>query len=163
MNPRRVILGILAACLVTALLLGGWLRLRAREGVLHRDADRSSPPSPSATVTETPSPTMTVAVRHRLAGTVVGDMEFAVVDDPSGSSELYRPGQTVPGLGRLVAVEAERAVFEGESGRIELRLLPPPTPTKSATARAGPPHPAAWEITPAGRRWPFPSASEPSP
>jgi hypothetical protein len=54
---------------------------------------------------------------------------YAVIERPDGTNDLYRPGQTVPGLGRLVDLAADRATFEGSDGRIELQLVPASTPT----------------------------------
>lgn len=123
---------ILIGSLAAVLVLGFWLLGRgpARGPV---PPPPTSPPTRAAT--STPSPELVrqtpFSRGHRLAGTVVGDVRYAVIEAPDGRSDLYGIGETVPGLGRLVDVEADRATFEGDEGRIEIRLAPAPTPTST--------------------------------
>lgn len=126
MNMQRFIVLLLALCLALVFALGWYLRRPA-----------PPPPAPESTPSPTASPSATVAaeaqrkIEHRLAGTVVGDEQYVVVEHPDGRNELYRPGQSVPGLGRVVQIGPDDAVFEGDAGRLTLRLLPAPTPTAS--------------------------------
>jgi hypothetical protein len=154
MKPERAIFWILTGCLAFVLVLG--------LGILRRGTPTRPSPAPataSVSATRTPTepraPKRTATVRHRLAGTVIGDVRYAVIEDPEGQSDLYRPGETVPGLGRLLEVEADRATFEGEEVRFEIRLAPAPTapPTPSPLATSGPfgsPSPATSPREPAG-------------
>jgi hypothetical protein len=130
MNTRISLLLILAALTLALFLF--W--------ILTRDVgvEPVPPPSPPPSFEAsphppqgTPPPGSPVATKsgYRLAGTVVGDALYAVIEQPDGSNDLYRPGQTVPGLGRLVDLAADRATFEGSDGRIELQLVPASTPT----------------------------------
>lgn len=82
------------------------------------------PTSPPSAVTPDPE--------YRLAGTVVGDRLYAIIESPDGSNELYGIGSEVPGLGTLVAVGKSHATFEKEEGRYDLPLLPVATPTPRA-------------------------------
>lgn len=83
----------------------------------------TSPPATPDVAATTPSP------GHRLAGTVVGDVQFAVIEAPDGSNELYGIDDQVPGLGKLVAIGARSATFEGSDGRFDMPLIAAPTPT----------------------------------
>lgn len=97
-------------------------------------------PSPTRTAATTPTggaaagQTPTAVSTYRLAGTVVGDLRFAIVEAPDGSNDLYSIDEEVPGLGRLVAVGPKSATFEGSRGRFELKLVAAPTPTPPAVA-----------------------------
>jgi hypothetical protein len=94
------------------------------------------PAQPSATLTPTVEPTSTPLgppPGYRLAGVAVGEPDsFAVLEAPNGTNTLYRRNAEVPGLGRLVRIEAERVVFETAEGQFELWLAP------AATATPGP-------------------------
>jgi hypothetical protein len=112
--------------------------------IARRTAPRPAPPEgSSATHTATtptrepagsPVQTPTTVSTYRLAGTVVGDLRFAIVEAPDGTNDLYSIDEDVPGLGRLVAVSSNSATFEGRQGRFEMKLLAAPTPTPAAVA-----------------------------
>jgi hypothetical protein len=132
MNPSRFIVLLLAFCLLAILALGWYLR-----------QPKEPPPPPvtptptvAAKATETPSPDTSARVEHRLAGTVVGDEQYVVIEHPDGRNELYRPGQTVPGLGKLGDIGPDSAAFDADGRQITLRLLPAPTPTAATPAPA---------------------------
>ncbi len=113
---------------------------------LARRTAPTSPPAPAATRTPgmVTNPTAAVAASstasptegatHRLAGTVVGDVLYAIVEAPDGSNELYGIDEFVPDVGKLVAVGTKSATFEGRNGRFEMKLVaaPPPTPRPEA-------------------------------
>lgn len=156
MSTDRAIGVVLAVSVGVVLLLGAWLLWGAHH---------AAPPEPPATATpaDTPSPVATAtaapalpkaAQGYRLAGTVVGDVAYAVIVSPDGSSQLVRPGQLVSGLGQLTAIEADRVTIEGTDGLFSLPVAAAPTvtATPAATGTSAPPP------TPAGR-----SASESSP
>jgi hypothetical protein len=164
MNPDRAIAVILGVSLAVVLALGIWLLRRA-----HRE---SAPPPvpPSATAAPQPSaaPTGTphaaaAAPGYRLAGTVVGDLSYAIIEDPQGGNQLYRPGQTIPGLGEVTAIEEDRILLAGSDGTIALQLAPAPTatpaplPTETAVSALPP------DATPARRPRRDPSGYESSP
>ena len=101
--------------------------------------------------TVTPLPTVArLPPGYRLAGVAVGEPEsFAVVESPAGTHGLYRLGEEVPGLGRVLRIEPERIVVQNDAGQFELWLTPAPTmtagrvPTAAATmARRTPAAPA---------------------
>ncbi len=129
MTSQRVAFAVAIALLALMLGSGYWVWGRLR--------DLEPAPVPVPTAIEAESPTVTpmpttlkAPPGYRLAGVAVGEPEsFAVVESSSGSSALYRTGEEVPGLGRLVSIGAERVIVENESGRFELWLAPAPTAT----------------------------------
>ncbi len=134
---RRQRYGAAALCLAVVLASGWWLSMRLGQ---------PTEPAAPATAPQTPPPTdaappVQAPQGYRLAGVAVGDpASFAVVEAPSGANVLYRMNADIPGLGRLVRIEAERVVVQSDAGPIELWLMPAasPTPTRvrAATARA---------------------------
>ncbi len=140
MNPDRAIAIILALSLVVVLLLGAWLLRRA-----HREPE-PAPATPTMTAQPSVAPTATPGVAaapasahgYRLAGTVVGDLSYAIIEDPSGVNQLYRPGQAVPGLGEIVEIEADRITLAGSGGTFVLQLAPAPTTTPTTLPRKEP-------------------------
>jgi hypothetical protein len=146
MKVERAVVWILVACLVCIFLLGLWMMHGPVP--VKDDGPPLATPEESPTkdlATPTPVAVRTAAIRHRLAGTVVGDVRYAVIEAPDGESDLYRPGQTVPGLGRLLRVDPTSAILEGEHGRIEIRLAPAPTAPPSPS----PPRPVLASPSPA--------------
>jgi|SRR5215470_1498708 len=170
MNPDRAIALILAVSIAVVLLLGIWLLRRARQG-----PEPAPTPTAGATAgaTEAPSsaPTVTSAIGavpdaargYRLAGTVVGDLSYAIIEDPHGTNQLYHPGQTIPGLGQLTAVEADRVTVSGSGGSFALQLAPAPTmtwtPPRPEPTGSAPP--AGATPAPQSRRAPSRSGSSP--
>ena len=128
---QRLALALMFAVLAVVLVSGYWLWGRLR------DLEPATPlvPTPLQTVmpTVTPLPTVVVAKLppgYRLAGVAVGEPEsFAVVEAPSGSHGLYRLGEDVPGLGRVLRIEAEHIVVQTDAGQFDLWLTPAPTVT----------------------------------
>jgi general secretion pathway protein C len=59
-----------------------------------------------------------------LIGTVAGrrDLSYAVFTDKSGRQEVFRPGDTVFGLGKLERVEKDKVVLASAGKRLELPL-----------------------------------------
>ncbi len=103
-------------------------------------------PSLSPTASPTPSVPLVVATppsSYRLAGVAenAGQL-FAVVESPKGEHGLYRKGDEVPGLGRLVSIADERATFDTPGGRVTLWVAPAPTATRTITPRRTPATPA---------------------
>lgn len=92
-----------------------------------------APVTPPARATVVPAAMTTPALSppgYRLAGVAVGDPDsFAVVESPSGASALYHLDEPIPGLGRLVRIEAEQVVVESKAKRMVLWLRPAATPT----------------------------------
>jgi hypothetical protein len=166
MNPDRAIALILAVSLAVVLLLGVWLLRRA-----HREVEPQPAPIAAATAVPPAMPTATpgegivpaAARGYRLAGTVVGDLSYAILEDPGGNNQLYRPGQTIPGVGRLTGIEADRIILAGSDGTFVLPLASAPTATWTAPP-SGTPRAAAWaEATPAPPSRRDPSEFESSP
>lgn len=157
MRTRAPLLLILAA-LVVALLLFWVLTGDTNEGPTTPSTPASSLQATAASAEPEPPPRSPAKTKsgYRLAGTVVGDALYAVIEQPDGTNDLYRPGQTVPGLGRLIDLEADRATFDGDEGRIELQLVPAPTPTdtpspaedRTLAPTTPPAEPSALDLTP---------------
>jgi len=125
----RILAAILAAVLFAII---AWLAGRSYRGPVPRPTHVPAATLAATPTADVPQPSPS-PLRHRLAGTVVGDVRYAVIEDPNGGNELYRPGQTVPNLGLLVEVDARAAVFESDGRRFELELKPAATPTPGPT------------------------------
>ena len=147
--------GILLMLLAAILWMLWWKR---------QPATKTPPSVPVATavVTATAVPSATplrAPPGYRLAGVAVGEPDsFAVIEAPNGRNTLYRRDADIPGLGRLIRIEAERIVVESEAGQFDLWLAPAATstPTRIRAAVAPPtarptPRPAAAGTTPGSR------------
>ena len=154
MKTDRAIAAILACCLAAVLGLGFWLLRAARESPPTPLAEPSA--SAGATATATP-PALPAAVRgFRLAGTVVGDVVYAIIETSDGGNTLVQPGQIVSGLGQIVAIGDDHITVEADGHQFELALSAAPTATEAPTSAVATP------TTPA-RPQRDPSGSEPSP
>jgi len=108
--------------------------------MLARGSGAPVPPTPVPTVPAVPTPvpadTPTVAgpsdPAYRLAGTVVGDRRYAIIEAPDGRNDLYAIDADVPDIGKLIAVGPNWATFESDGERFDMRVLPAPTPTQRA-------------------------------
>lgn len=156
MNADRAIGAVLAISVGAVLALGVWLLWRAHHAPpLEPPATPTPIDSPTAGPTETPTGALPrAAAGYRLAGTVVGDVAYAVIESPGGRSELVRPGQLIKGLGQVMVIEEDRVTIEGSEGSFALSVAAAPTVTPAPTASAT----SAPPPTPAGR-----SGSESSP
>lgn len=158
MSPERAIAILLAVSLAVVLALGGWLLWRARHA-----APPPPPPEPTAAPSATPAPTPAgeipeAARGYRLAGTVIGDVTYAILELPGGGNELVRPGQILRGIGQVVAIDEYRIVVAGDEGEFALPLAAAPTatPTRviwrseppSSPAPTPPPDRSAFESSP---------------
>ena len=140
MRSQHPAFWILTLCLVSILFLGFWI-LQPGSGTRRSGPDvpaddpmklpkpRAAPPPPEPPPTARQLAPASVTSGHRLAGTVVGDAQYAVVEDPNGGSDLYHLGDMVSDLGELTRIEPERVLFKGANGLLELRLAPAPTET----------------------------------
>ncbi|HXQ23914.1 MAG TPA: hypothetical protein VN812_19695 [Candidatus Acidoferrales bacterium] len=135
MQPPRVALGLILLLLLV-LASGYWLWGRLTSAPPPQPS--GAPPTTAATPTAPASPTPTPVQAppgYRLAGVAVGEpVSYAVVEAPNGVSTLYHLHESVPGLGRLVRIEAERVVVEATGGQFELWLMPAATPTTGSRA-----------------------------
>jgi hypothetical protein len=149
MNPDRAIAVVLAACVAAVLALGSWLLWSA-----HRAPPLTPTPAPSATIDPTATPTAAVipaaARAFRLAGTVVGDVTFAIIERRDGGNTLVRPGQVVEGLGQIVAIGDTHVTVELDGQQFALELSAAPTPTEAPTSAAAPTTPAPLPRNPSG-------------
>lgn len=143
MNTDRAIGVILSLSVGAVLALGTWLLWSAHN---------APPPEPPATVTPsvTPTPEATAtatgalpraAAGYRLAGTVVGDVAYAVIVSPAGRSELVRTGQIVKDLGQLTSIDADSVTIVGTDGPFVLRVAAAPTVTPTAVIPTAVPPP----------------------
>jgi hypothetical protein len=131
MNPERAAALALTVSLAAILALGLWLLRTAPK------EQQTAAVAPTLILPEPAAPTATVGVSgpppaargYRLAGTVVGDMTYAIIEDPRGANQLYRPGQSVPGLGQITAIGADSITLAGNDGSYALQLAPAPTLT----------------------------------
>lgn len=125
----RLLATVLAAILIAVL---AWFAGRSYSRPAAQATATPTSLAPSTPTPAAPPPTPS-PLRHRLAGTVVGDVRYAVIEDATGGNDLYRPGQTVPDLGLLVEVGPRAAVFENDGRRFELELTSAATPTPEPT------------------------------
>lgn len=95
---------------------------------------------------EESAPVADEALQVKLVGTseITSRRPYAIVEDPSGTQALYRVGDTIPNVGQLVDVQANRAIIFRNGRRVGLKLqLETPTPGAPFTApvpgRAAPP------------------------
>jgi hypothetical protein len=164
MNPDRAIAFVLAISVLAVLLLGVWLLRGA-----HSDTETATPTVVAESATPAPTVTPPVATAppaasgYRLAGTVVGDLTYAIIEDPHGANQLYRVGQTAPGLGEITAIEADRITVTGSEGSFVLQLAPAPPSTPTPLRTALPRAESASVPTLARPPQPDRSKSEPSP
>jgi len=114
--------------LIVTLLSGLWLWKRL---VTTLAPQLPSTPTASATAPAVPTPTpLRAPPGYRLAGVAVGEPDsFAVIEAPNGSHTLYHLDAEVPGLGKLVRIEAERVLVQSERGEFEMWLAPAATAT----------------------------------
>lgn len=126
MSTQRIALAAICALLLVTILSGLWLWRRL--------VTTLAPQLPS-TATATASPVLTptplrAPPGYRLAGVAVGEPDsFAVIEAPNGSHTLYHLDADVPGLGKLVRIEAERVLVQSGAGEFEMWLAPAATPT----------------------------------
>lgn len=146
----RVLAAVMA--LVAAALLA-WILLHP---ATPPPANITATPAPTAAATATPAAAPTAVAGYRLAGTALGLRgRYAVFEAPDGTTEMYRAGDEVPGLGTLERIGDTDAIVRTSTG--EMRFQVRPAPTKLA------------ENTPTVRRaktpspLPDPSESESSP
>ncbi len=134
---RALLVGIVLVAI--AVLSGLWLWGRLRSTPAPQTA---SAPTPTATATASVTPTaLRAPPGYRLAGVAVGEpTSYAVIEAPNGSSALYHADADIPGLGKLIRIEAEHVVVQAEAGELTLWLAPAatvtPTPLRSPTGRA---------------------------
>ena len=98
-----------------------------------------SHPSPATTGAASPTP-----LRFRLAGVAAsGDDSYAVLEDPDGTTALYRAGDNVSGLGRIAGIDPQEVLIDADNGPLTLRLQPAPSPSAGSTASRVPSGPPA--------------------
>jgi len=95
------------------------------------------PAAPTPVPADTPTAAGPADPAYRLAGTVVGDRRYAIIEAPDGRNDLYGIDAEVPDIGRLIAVGPNWATFESDGERFDMRVLPGPTPTARAAAARG--------------------------
>jgi hypothetical protein len=94
---------------------------------------------------------------------VVAAPPHAIIEAPNGANQLYRLGQSVPGLGEVTAIEADRITLAGSEGTFALQLAPAPTATPLPPRTEPSGSPASSVATPAQRSPRDQSRSESSP
>ncbi len=118
---------IASAALALALAL--LLLLLSRRSTLAPPTPAAVPTSSAGTTTARAAST-TPSPGHRLAGTVVGDVHYAIIVAPDGTNDLYHVGDEVPGVGKLLEIRARSVIFLlGAQGEFEMLLSAEPTPT----------------------------------
>lgn len=127
----------IALLLLAAVLGAGWWLWGRLVGSLRPGPPAAPLASASPSVPAQPVTPLRAPRGYRLAGVAVGEPDsFAVVEAPNGVNALYRVNAEIPGLGRVLRIEAERIVVQSAAGQIELWLMPAPTPTRARTPTA---------------------------
>ena len=138
MSARQLALVVICALLIVIILSGLWVWRR-----LVSTLAPQPPSAPTATATALPPPTPTpprAPPGYRLAGVALGEPDsFAVIEAPDGTHALYQLGAEMPGLGKLLRIEAERVLVQSGTGEFEMWLAPAATatPTRSPLTRPG--------------------------
>ena len=163
MSTQRVAAAVICALLIVIIVSGLWLWRR-----LVTTLAPQLPSTSTATATMPPGLTPTplrAPPGYRLAGVAVGEPEsFAVIEAPSGTHALYHLDADVPGLGKLVRIEAERVLVQSETGEFEMWLAPAATATATpvrSPLRRSPTGPAPAGRTPTMRTRAAPGATAP--
>jgi hypothetical protein len=146
MTFRRA--ALLLAILVLAALAGRWVL--AKRAAPTDDRPPAAGATPTVTCSSTALRSSPTPILHRLAGVAQGKVEYAAVEGPDGVSRLYRVGEDIPDLGRLVRVDAGSATVEGPAGQVRLRVAPAPTPSVTPSRRPTSPPPLSL-VTPTPR------------
>jgi len=71
-----------------------------------------------------PAPVVVEDLHLKLIGTslVSKSKAYAIVADQSGDQSLYRVGDDIPGVGRLVSVETNRAIIDHGGHRVAIEI-----------------------------------------
>jgi len=87
------------------------------EQIVRRDIFNMRPAASSA-------PVATEDLRIRLLGTslMTAGNPFAIIEDLSGVQDVYQVGEDIPGAGRLVAVELNRAIIDRGGRRVAIEI-----------------------------------------
>src|ERR1700680_2140603 len=78
-----------------------------------------------APATEVSAPVETEDLKITLLGTshlTGGTPDFAIIEDQAGSQQLYRLGETIPDVGRLVQIGKNRAIIERNGHRVAIEI-----------------------------------------
>lgn len=152
--PRALLpLALLAIALATTWWL--WVHAPAPRPVV---APTPAPATPLPTASLPPVVTEE-AHGFRLAGTAVGDSNsYAAVELPDGSSNLYRMGAEIPGLGQLTEIAADHVVIDSDDGQSVLWVKPAATSTPDRRRLGREPARAA--ATPSSVREPQPDQAD---
>lgn len=127
------LLAVILALIAVALLAWALWRNRPEPAVA------PATPLPDATVTPTrlALAAPTAVQGYRLAGTAAGLRgRYAVFEDPGGATEMYKVGDEVPGLGKLLFVGETEATVATSSGETRFRVRPAPTKLPESTPTA---------------------------
>jgi type II secretion system protein C len=87
------------------------------EQIVRRDIFNMRPTASSA-------PVATEDLRIKLLGTslMTAGKPFAIIEDLSGAQDVYQVGDDIPGAGRLVAVELNRAIIDRGGRRVAIEI-----------------------------------------
>ncbi len=120
---------LLIAIIALLLILVGWLLLRSPSAPQPPAVEPSAVSATPTKAAALPAAAASPSPGYRLAGTVVGDVQYAIIEAPDGSNRLYHVDDDIPGLGTLLEIHGLSAKFRGTDGEFELPLLAAPSPT----------------------------------
>ena len=87
--------------------------------IIQRDVFNLAPAPVESAPVETEDLKITLLGTSHLTG---GDRAFAIFEDSTGSQQLYRLGDTIPGIGRLLQVGKNRAIIEHNGHRVAVEI-----------------------------------------
>ncbi|MGH7949625.1 MAG: type II secretion system protein N, partial [Candidatus Binataceae bacterium] len=87
------------------------------EQIVRRDIFNMRPAASSA-------PVVAEDLHVKLLGTslMTTDKPFAIIEDQAGAQDLYQVGDDIPGAGRLVGVELNRAIIDRGGRRVAIEI-----------------------------------------
>jgi hypothetical protein len=119
--------------------LGGARPRGVYNTIVERDVFNLAPARVEATPVETEDLKITLLGTSHLTG---GDRAFAIFEDQAGSQQLYRLGEAIPGVGKLVHVGKNRVIIDRNGHPVAVEIpkdsLGQPADEGDEGARPGP-------------------------
>ncbi len=87
-----------------------------------------------------PAPVVEADLNIKLIGTSLATKSrpYAIIEDPTGNEELYQVGEDIPDAGKLVSVEANRAIIDRGGHRVAIEIPSSDIPEVPPSALGGP-------------------------
>jgi len=102
-----------------AAAIGGARPRGVYNAIVQRDVFNLAPARIEAAPVETEDLKITLLGTSHLTG---GDRAFAIFEDQAGSQQLYRLGEAIPGIGKLVQVGKNRVIIDRNGRRVAVEI-----------------------------------------